>query len=144
VSDAEIFHDNGLVMPALLREARGAYTAAIRRAFADEGFDDMPPAGAAVLGRVGAGASVRTASPRIVEALIALGYLERPAAGDAPELTERGRLAAGAMRGAIERTDAALLGAIGATRLTHMRAGLAVLVDIAYGEEIPTTPPPIA
>src|SRR5262249_28677767 len=104
-----------IVIPALLRAARGAYGHAIRKALSDGGFDDVPPNGAFVLGGmanhgVTAGDLIRQlgvskqATSQLIDTLVLRGYLEREVNPDDRrrvnvELTERG-VAAGAAIGA--------------------------------------------
>jgi DNA-binding MarR family transcriptional regulator len=137
-------------MPALLAEARLAYVNAIRRAFAEAGFDDMPRAGARVIGRIAVGGTnvndvaavygvSKQAASQLVDSLVARGYVERaPDPEDRRRmvvaLTERGFAAAGELRGAIERVDAVLASAFPEDELIRARRVLGTLVELHYGE----------
>src|ERR1700748_1997683 len=92
-NDAENNGDDEVVLPALLRAARGAYGNAIRKELAAAGFDDIPRNGPFVLGGVGnrgvaAGDLVRAlgvskqAASQLVDTLVLRGYLERHANAD--------------------------------------------------------------
>ena len=113
-----------VVVPALLRAARGAYGDAVRARLAAAGFDDLPRNGPYILGgmanRAGsAGDLVRElgiskqAASQLIDALVLRGYLER--AVDPADrrrltiaLTDRGRAAAAAVRAGVEEVDEAL------------------------------------
>jgi DNA-binding MarR family transcriptional regulator len=145
----ERFQD--LVMPVLLREARDAYTSAIRRGLTDAGYDDMPRAGARVIGRIArAGVTVqdvgntygvsRQAASQLVDSLVLSGYVAREA--DPTDrrrmnvtLTERGAAAAEEIRRAIEEVDAALQDLVQADDMQSARRVLGVLAAIRYGED---------
>src|SRR5580765_8318553 len=104
-----------IVIPALLRAARGAYGQAIRKSLAQGGFDDVPSNGAFVLGGIAnhdvtAGDLIRQlgvskqAASQLIDTLVLRGYLERQVNTTDRrridiELTERG-VAAGAAIGA--------------------------------------------
>ena len=138
-------------MPVLLREARDAYTTAIRRELAAAGYGDLPRAGARVLGRLanggvtvaevgGAYGASRQAASQLVDSLVGTGYVRRNAASDdrrkvEVELTERGAAAAGAVRRAIEQVDAALHDLLAAEDLLRTRRVLGVLAALRYGED---------
>jgi DNA-binding MarR family transcriptional regulator len=133
-----------IVIPALLRAARGAYSNSIRASLATAGFDDMPRHGPWVLGgmtnrggtapellrdlRVG-----RPAAAQLVDTLVLRGYLERRADGDGPveiELTARGRAAGDAVRTGVEAVDARLAERITPSEMAGLRAGLGALADM--------------
>lgn len=142
-----------LVLPVLLAEARRAFGTEIRGAFAAAGYDDMPTAGARVIGRIAVGGTSvsevamaygvsKQAGSQLVDALVLRGYVERVADPDDRRrmnvaLTDRGRGAAEVLRAAIERVEGALLETIDGQTLVAMRAGLGVLAAIGFGE----TPP---
>lgn len=142
------------VLPVLLAEARRAFTTAIRAALDANGYDDMPPAGARVVGRIAHGGTnvgevamaygvSKQAGSQLVDALVARGYVERaPDPEDRRRmnvaLTERGQGAAEVLRTSIERVEGALAATIGARHLAALRSGLGVLAAIGFGE----TPPP--
>jgi DNA-binding MarR family transcriptional regulator len=138
-----------LVMPVLLMEARAAYTVAIRDAFAGAGFDDMPRAGARVIGRIARGGSTvgevataygasRQAGSQLVDALVARGYVERaPDPEDRRRmtlaLTERGRAAAAELKAAVDRVDAAWIADVGAEAMWQARVALGRLATLRHG-----------
>lgn len=142
----------GVVTPALLRHARTTYGAAMRRALAEAGFDDVPRNGLYVIGGLALGAGdvplgqlvrelrvSKQAAGQLVDALVARGYLDRTIDPDDRRklnvaLTERGRVAASVQAAARERIDAELAARIGADDVARMRRGLAVLIDIGHAE----------
>ena len=135
-------------LPALLRHARTTYGAAMRRALAEAGFDDVPRNGPHIIGGLALGAGdvplgqlvreLRTskqAAGQLVDMLVGRGYLER--AVDAEDrrrlkitLTERGRAAASVQTDARRTVDDALEARIGAEGVARLREGLVVLVDM--------------
>jgi DNA-binding MarR family transcriptional regulator len=135
-----------VVLPALLRAARGSYGHAIRHSLADAGFTDVPRNGAFVLGGmvnqgVPASSLVRQlsvskqAASQLLDTLVVRGYLERSADPEdrrrmivAP--TERGTAAAAAVRSAVQSVDAELASLLTAGQLAGLRAGLIALCDI--------------
>jgi DNA-binding MarR family transcriptional regulator len=143
-----------LVLPVLLAEARRTYGTAIGRALAAAGFDDMPRAGARVVGgiaRVGgtplrevtiAHAVSKQAASKLVDTLVARGYVVRiPDEDDRRRLsialTDRGRAAAAEIRGAVDAVDTAFEEAVGPAELARVRAALGVLVALRRGEPEP-------
>ncbi|HEX3841641.1 MAG TPA: MarR family winged helix-turn-helix transcriptional regulator [Acidimicrobiales bacterium] len=137
-----------VVLPPLLGAARRTYTAAIRAALIDAGFDDMPRSGASVIGRIarpgrnlrdvaGELAVSKQAASQLVDTLVARGYVERtPDADDRRRvtvgLTERGAAAAATVRGAIERVDAELATKVSGDDLTRTRATLGILAEMGH------------
>jgi DNA-binding MarR family transcriptional regulator len=135
-----------VVLPALLRAARGSYGHAIRARLADAGFEDVPRNGAYVLGGIvnhggSAGGLVRElnvskqAASQLIDTLVVRGYLERQAHPEdrrrvTIDATERGRAAAAAVRQAVVSVDQELAGLISAQELAGLRAGLTALCDI--------------
>jgi DNA-binding MarR family transcriptional regulator len=135
-----------VVLPALLRAARGSYGHAIRASLAEAGFADVPRNGAFVLGGivnqgVSAGDLVRQlgvskqAASQLIDTLVVRGYLNRsPDQEDRRrvtlEATERGRAAAAAVRAAVVSVDEELAGLLTAGQLAGLRAGLVALIDI--------------
>src|SRR6201995_4532004 len=111
-----------VVIPALLRAARGSYGHAIRMQLAAAGFDDLPRNGAYVIsGIVNHGGSAsglvrelgvsKQAASQLIDTLVVRGYLQREAhPGDRRrvtiEVTERGRAAAEAVRSGVKSIDA--------------------------------------
>jgi DNA-binding MarR family transcriptional regulator len=135
-----------VILPALLRAARGAYANAVRRELAAAGFDDMPRNGPYVLGgmanRGGSpsdlvgqlGVSERSAS-ELIDVLVLRGYLERHVDPDDRRrmevvLTDRGRAAAKAVRDGVETVDDELARRLSPTELAGLAAGLIALTEI--------------
>jgi DNA-binding MarR family transcriptional regulator len=135
-----------VILPALLRAARGAYRNAVRRELAATGFDDLPQNGPYVLGgmanRGGSlgelvrqlGVSKQSAS-QLVDSLVLRGYLERHVNPDDRRrmdvvLTDRGRAAANAVRTAVESVDDELARRISPGELAGLAAGLIALTEI--------------
>ena len=137
--------------PGLLRAARKAYATAIRAAFADAGFDDMPRNGAFVLARVyGEDAHLalmtrelgisKQAVSQLIDAMVMRGYLERsPDAEDRRRmvlhLTPRGAAAATVAWEAATAVDDELLTRLSADGVAALRAGLIALCEIAAESE---------
>ena len=134
-----------MVWPVLLAEARLAYTTEIRAAFEAAGFDDMPRAGARVIGRIAVGGTnvnevaavygtSKQAASQLVDALVARGYVERmPDETDRRKmlvrLTERGTAAAEELRDAIERIDAGLADAFDEDEINRAKRVIGTLVE---------------
>lgn len=138
-----------VVMPALLRAARGPYRDAVRTALAASGCSDLPPNGAYVVGAIARfglpmgqiieelGVSKQTAG-QLVDTMVLRGYLVRsPDPSDrrrlSVTLTERGQAAHETVRNAIAGVDAELAGRIGAERLAQTKAGLMAIIQ-AFAE----------
>jgi DNA-binding MarR family transcriptional regulator len=135
-----------IVIPALLRFARGSYGLSIRSALVDAGFDDIPPNGAYVLGGMandgGSAADlIRTlgvskqAASQLIDTLVVRGYLERSIDLDdrrrmTIDLTDRGRAAAAAIRTGVTSVDAELATKLDPANLAGLRAGLIALIEI--------------
>jgi DNA-binding MarR family transcriptional regulator len=135
-----------VVVPALLRAARGAYGDAVRARLAAAGFDDLPQNGPYILGGMAnrdgsAGDLVRElgiskqAASQLIDALVLRGYLER--AVDPADrrrltiaLTDRGRAAAAAVRAGVEEVDEALAGRLSPAELHGLLLGLGALAEI--------------
>jgi DNA-binding MarR family transcriptional regulator len=135
-----------VVVPALLRAARGAYGDAVRARLAAAGFDDLPRNGPYILGGMAnrngsAGDLVRElgiskqAASQLIDALVLRGYLEcavdpadRRRLTIAP--TDRGRAAAAAVRAGVEEVDEALAGRLSPAELHGLLLGLGALADI--------------
>ena len=142
-----------LVMPALLRHARTTYGAAMRRALAEAGYDDIPGNGLYLIGGLALerddiplGQLIRNlriskqAAGQLVDTLVTRGYLER--AMDKEDrrkltvtLTERGREAAAVQGAAREKVDAELLAAVGPEAIEATRRTLATLIDMGCQSE---------
>jgi DNA-binding MarR family transcriptional regulator len=135
-----------VVVPALLRAARGSYAQAISASLAASGFDDLPRNGSFVLGGMGNhGASAsdminglgvtKQAASQLIDTLVLRGYLRRETDAEDRrrlriELTERGRSAATAVRSGVLAVDAELAAMISPTELAGLRAGLHALGQI--------------
>jgi DNA-binding MarR family transcriptional regulator len=140
-------------LPALLRHARSAYGAAMRRALEDAGYTDLPRNGLYVIGGLALeGADVplatlirdlrisKQAAGQLVDTLVNRGYLAR--AVDEQDrrrlivtLTDRGRAAALTQAAARERIDAQLLAKVGPQCVQQTRVALAALAEMADGHE---------
>jgi DNA-binding MarR family transcriptional regulator len=135
-----------VVLPALLRAARGSYGHAIRHNLEAAGFDDLPRNGAFVLGGManhgGSAAGLirelgvsKQAASQLIDTLVVRGYLERRVDTDdrrrmTIELTDRGRAAAQAIRAGVVAVDDELAGLISPEELAGLRAGLVALTTI--------------
>ena len=147
-----------LALPTLLAQARLTHVREIRRRLAAAGFDDMPPAGVRVIGRLARGGTTvgevagaydasKQAASKLVDSLVMRGYVDRvPAPEDRRRmhvvLTERGRAAAREVRAAIDDVDARFIEAVGQRDAYRMRQLLAVLaaLDDDGGPEVPDPP----
>ncbi|HVW72213.1 MAG TPA: MarR family transcriptional regulator [Rhizomicrobium sp.] len=137
-----------VVLPALLRWARGTYGEAMHKALAEAGCDDVPPNGLYVIGGLALGAGnvplsvlvkelklSKQAAGQLVDTLVLRGYLKRET-DEADRrrftvaLTERGWHAASVQREARERIDAELLSRVGAEALAGARKTLGVLIEM--------------
>jgi DNA-binding MarR family transcriptional regulator len=142
--DTQWYED--LVLPVLLAEGRKTYALAIRRAFAAEGFDDIPKLGPRLLGgmyRFGGqptdiagdlGISKQAAS-KMVDVLVVRGYLDREVDPDDRRrmllsLTERGETAARATSSAIDGVSRELEAAVGPEAVAQMRETIGALVAL--------------
>ena len=137
-------------VPSLLRGARRTYGSAIRAALGEVGCEDMPRNGAFVVGAVARGGSPlggiirhlgvsKQAGGQLVDTLVIRGYLERSPDPDDRRrmtliLTDRGRLAAGVTRQAVEDVDAELTARMGMESVVQTRATLGALIDLGGGE----------
>lgn len=137
-------------IPALLRHARTTYGAAMRKAQAEAGYDDVPKNGLYVIGGMALetgpvplgqlieelGISKQSAS-QLVDTLVTRGYLQRTEDPDDRRkltitLTERGRDAAAKQSEARKRIDAMLIACVGEDDVRRTRRTLAVLIDIGH------------
>jgi DNA-binding MarR family transcriptional regulator len=132
-----------VVIPALLRAARGSYSQAINAKLEAAGFADLPRNGAFVLGGMGnhGGTAVdmirglgvtKQAASQLIDTLVLRGYLTRDVNPEDRRrmtiaLTERGRAAAAAVRSGVELIDAELARMITPSELAGLRAGLEAL-----------------
>lgn len=137
-------------VPALLRHARHAYGAAMRKALEAAGCGDIPANGLYVIGglalerkEVPLAALIRDlriskqAAGQLVDALVARGYLERNVDPEdrrrlVVTLTRRGRKAAATLAAARESIDAELKERIGERAVGVLRRGLAALIEIDH------------
>jgi DNA-binding MarR family transcriptional regulator len=135
-----------IVIPALLRAARGSYGQAIRVRLAAAGFDDIPRNGAFVLGGMvnhGGSASqlirqlgvTKQAASQLIDTLVVRGYLEREVNTDDRRrmsivVTDRGQAAATAIETGVAAVDADLAELITPEQLAGLRAGLIALITI--------------
>ena len=136
-------------VPSLLRGARRTYGTAIRAALGAVGCEDMPRNGAFVVGAIDRGGSPlggiirhlgvsKQAGGQLVDTLVVRGYLERSPDPDdrrrmTVTLTDRGRLAAGVTRQAVEDVDAELTARVGMESVVRTRATLGALIDLGGG-----------
>jgi DNA-binding MarR family transcriptional regulator len=135
-----------VVIPALLRAARGSYAQAITASLAAAGFDDLPRNGAYVLGGMAnrgmspteliLGLDVtKQAASQLIDTLVLRGYLTREVNPDDRrrlliDLTERGRHAAAAIRSGVDAIDRALGEMLSPAEMAGLRAGLLALAEI--------------
>lgn len=138
-------------IPQLMRDARGPYGDAARRALAAAGCDDVPRNGGFVLAGLDQGAPEpkftsqadavtflrvsKQASSQLIDTLVIRGYLERQNDPDdrrrmSVRLTERGLAAAVAIQAGVDEIDAALEQRLTTEELHGLRAGLAALAEI--------------
>jgi len=135
-----------VVLPALMRGARGSYARAIAARLAAAGFDDLPRNGGFVLGGManfggsagdmirGLGVSKQAAS-QLIDTLVLRGYLTREVNQEdrrrmVIDLTERGSAAAAAVRAGVRQVDRELAQMISPEQLAGLRAGLEALTRI--------------
>jgi DNA-binding MarR family transcriptional regulator len=135
-----------IVLPALLRAARGSYGHAIRANLATAGYDDVPRNGAFVLGGMvnhgGSAANLvrqlgvsKQAASQLIDVLVIRGYLQRDVdpqdrRRQTLAVTERGKGAAAAVRAAVLSVDNELAGLISPEELAGLRTGLVALITI--------------
>jgi DNA-binding MarR family transcriptional regulator len=138
--------DEDVVIPALLRAARGSYAHAINANLEAAGYGDLPRNGAFVLGGMGnhGGTAVdmirglgvsKQAASQLIDTLVLRGYLTRDVNPDDRRrmtiaLTDRGRAAAAAVRTGVKTIDAELARMITPDELAGLRAGLEALGHI--------------
>jgi DNA-binding MarR family transcriptional regulator len=137
-----------VVLPALLRWARGTYGGVMHKALAEAGCDDVPPNGMYVIGGLALGAGdvplsvlvkelklSKQAAGQLVDTLVLRGYLfretdEADRRRFTVSLTERGKHAAEVQRTARERIDAELVRRVGAEAVAATRKTLGTLIEI--------------
>ncbi|OJU09767.1 MAG: hypothetical protein BGN86_05775 [Caulobacterales bacterium 68-7] len=134
--------------PALLRNARSIYGAAMRRALEEAGFDDIPGNGLYVIGGLALGAGdaplsalindlkvSKQAAGQLIDTLVMRGYLTREVDPNdrrrlVVTLTERGRAAAEAQAAGRAEVDAALNALVGERAVQVTRKVLAAVISI--------------
>jgi DNA-binding MarR family transcriptional regulator len=133
-------------MPALLRHARLAYSAAMRAALDAAGYDDIPKNGLYVIGGLARDAGAyplsqlieelqlsKQAAGQLVDILVVRGYLNREVDSEDRRrltigLTDRGRAAAKVLAAAGAAVDDALMSQVGAKDVERTRRVLFALV----------------
>ncbi len=131
---------DSVVLPALLRAARGAFNRSIRARLIAAGFEDLPRNGPFVLGGmanhgIAAGDLVKDlgvskqAASQLVDTLVVRGYLDRTVNEDDRRrmtivLTERGREAAKVVRAGVAAVDRELVSRISPEGVASLRDGL--------------------
>jgi|HubBroStandDraft_2_1064218.scaffolds.fasta_scaffold939583_1 DNA-binding MarR family transcriptional regulator len=147
MTDTTPWYD-AIVLPALLRWARGTYGDVMHKALAEAGCDDVPPNGMYVIGGLAMGAGdvplsvlvkdlrlSKQAAGQLVDTLVLRGYVFRET-DEADRrrftvtLTERGRHAAEVQRAAREKLDAELERRVGAAAIAGARKTLGVLIEM--------------
>jgi DNA-binding MarR family transcriptional regulator len=138
-----------LVLPVLLAEGRATYGRAIRKGYAEAGFDDIPKLGPRLLGgilrfggSVGSASDVardfgvsKQAASKLIDTLVIRGYVSRGVDPEdrrrlSLELTDRGRAAAEVGWEATDRIDRELEEAVGAKAIAQMRETVGALVAL--------------
>jgi DNA-binding MarR family transcriptional regulator len=134
-----------IVLPVLLGEARNTYARAIRHAFSEGGFEDVPRLGARLLGGIDRNGSPtdlarnlgvsKQAASALADTLVVRGYLARTV-DDADRrrvvltLTDRGSAAARASARATASVDLRLIELVGRDAVTSLRSTLGALVAL--------------
>jgi len=139
-------HYDDVPLSALLRVARGTYARAVQKALAQNGLDNLPANGSAIITAMHwSGASLESvihwmgvtkqAVSQAVDTLVVRGYLER--SSDRSDrrrvnltLTDQGRAAGKSAQSAIERVDRELRRRVGARAVGHARAVLVALLEM--------------
>jgi DNA-binding MarR family transcriptional regulator len=145
-------------IPGLLRAARKAYANAVRDAFVDAGFDDIPRNGAYVLARTYDNSSPlpnlirelgisKQAVSQLIDTMVMRGYLKRSEDSEDRRrmlitLTPRGEAAARVSWEAATQVDAELEGRLTTDGVQALRAGLIVLAEMGLGPA-PATEEPV-
>lgn len=135
-------------IPALLRHARATYGKAMRSALEAAGYDDLPANGLYIIGGLALEEReiplrqliqelgiTKQGAGQLVDTLVMRGYLSRSVDENdrrqlVVTLTDRGRAAAEAQRGAREAVDAALLERVGEADVSAARKVLGALVEM--------------
>jgi DNA-binding MarR family transcriptional regulator len=142
-----------IVLPALLRHARGTYGRAMRRALEEAGYEDIPKNGMYVIGGMAMGADglplgqlvkelgvSKQAAGQLVDMLVLRGYIDRAADPNdrrklTVTLTERGRAAAAIQKGVVKKIDGDLATRVSQEEILCARRVLAALIGIGRREE---------
>jgi DNA-binding MarR family transcriptional regulator len=140
-------------IPGLLRAARGVYGDAVRSAFAEAGFDDIPRNGAYVLARTYDNTSPlgdltrelgisKQAVSQLIDAMVMRGYLERAVDSEDRrrmliKLTPRGEAAATASWQAATSVDRELESVLSADGVAALRTGLIALAELSLSARSP-------
>jgi DNA-binding MarR family transcriptional regulator len=139
-------------IPVLLRHARTAYGAAMRKALEAADFGDVPANGMYVIGGMARGEGSlsltqlvgelgvsKQAAGQLVDTLVLRGYLQRAVDEEdrrkiSITLTPRGFAAAEAQMAGRMQVDEKLVACVGAECVSQMRRGLAVLCSFSQEE----------
>jgi DNA-binding MarR family transcriptional regulator len=140
-----------IVIPALLRAARGAYGNVVRDRLLLGGYDDLPQNGPYILGGMAnhgltAGNLIRglgitkQAASQLIDTLVIRGYVVRQVNPDDRrrmdiELTERGIDAAAAVREGVVAVDDELAERLSPEQIAALRLGLVELSKIRERQE---------
>jgi DNA-binding MarR family transcriptional regulator len=136
-----------IVMPALLASARSTYAMAMRRAYIDAGFDDVPRRGMGLVGGIARNGPAaqqdlvrflnlsKQSASQLVDTLVTRGYLERSPDPDDRRrmmltLTPLGKKAAAAGAGAVAKVDAAVKRRFSPEELATTRRVLGTMIGI--------------
>jgi DNA-binding MarR family transcriptional regulator len=138
-----------LALPVILGEGRMTYGRAIRKSYAEAGFDDIPKLGPRLLGgilrnggTVGSASNVgrdfgisKQAASKLIDILVIRGYVSRGVDPDdrrklTLELTDRGKAAAEVGGEAVDRVDRELEAAVGADAIRQVRATVGALIEL--------------
>jgi len=136
------------MITGLLRGARNAYGAAIRKALGEAGCDDVPASGIFVIGAIarnnaplgeiikGLGTS-KQAVGQLIDTLVLRGYVAREMDPEDRRrlvltLTERGKAAAVATAAVVGRIEAEVTAQLGAEYVSHTRETLAAIMQTGF------------
>jgi len=135
-----------VVMPVLFAAARESYGRAIKVALAEVGCGDMPRSGSRLIGGIArSGQPMRDLvdemgvskqrTGQLIDVLVDRGYLTRETDPEdrrrlMVDLTERGTMAAEAIRRAVDRLDSTLEAAVGAEDVATLRRVAGTLVAL--------------
>jgi len=135
-----------VVLPVLFGAARESYGRAIKVALADVGCGDMPRSGSRLIGGIARNGQPmreliedmgvsKQRTGQLVDVLVDRGYLTRETDPTdrrrlTIDLTDRGKVAASAIREAVDRLDAALEADVGPDDVATMRRVAGALVAL--------------